>query len=86
LWIHLSLVHLFEANSWDPDLNIVGLMWGSSHKIKKDLKAKAHKSLILLVHPAGLEPATYGFVALIFGHTGTSREMQGNRGVFFPIC
>ena len=61
-WIHLSLVHLFETNSWDPDLNKVGLMWGGSHKIKKDLQANAHKSLSLLVRPAGFEPATYGFV------------------------
>jgi len=34
---YLSIVDLFETNSWDPDLNKVGLMWGRSHKIKKDL-------------------------------------------------
>ena len=76
-WIHLSLVHLFETNSWDPDLNKVGLMWGGSHKIKKGLQANAHKPLFLLVRPAGFEPATYGFVALISGTVGTSRDIEG---------
>ncbi len=36
-------------------------MWGSSYKTKKDLQANTHKSLILLVRPAGFEPAAYGF-------------------------
>jgi hypothetical protein len=31
--------------------------------------------MLLLVRPARFELATYGFVALISGHTGRSREM-----------
>ena len=76
-WIHLFLVHSFGANSWDPDLNKVGLMWGRSHKAKKDLRAIPHKSLISLVRPARFERATYGFVALIFGTVGIHRDIQG---------
>ena len=75
--MHLSLIHLFETNSWDPDLNKVGLMWGNSHKIKKDLRAIPHKSLKSLVRPARFERATYGFVALIFGSVGIHRDIQG---------
>jgi hypothetical protein len=40
--------------------------------IKFVLKIKSR-----MVRPAGFEPATYGFVALIFGTVGTSRETQG---------
>ena len=76
-WIHLSLVHLFEAISGDTDLYKVALMWGRSHKTKKDLQAIHHKSLISLVRPAGFEPAAYGFEALIFGTVGIHRETQG---------
>ena len=59
---YLSIVDPFETNSWDADLNKVGLMWGSSHKIKKDLQNNPHKSLNSLVRPARFELATYGFV------------------------
>jgi len=52
-------------------------MWGSSHKIKKDLQAIHHKSLFLLARPARFERATYGFEALLFGTVGIPRETQG---------
>ena len=52
-------------------------MWGSFHKIKKDLQANSHKPLFLLVRPARFERATYGFVALLFGTVGIPRETQG---------
>jgi hypothetical protein len=52
-------------------------MWGSFHKIKKDLQANSHKPLLLLVRPARFELATYGFVALLFGTVGIYRDIQG---------
>ena len=76
-WMHSYLVHPFETNSWDRDLNKVGLIWGSSHKIKKDLQAIPHRSLNSLARPAGFEPAAYGFEALLFGTVGIHKDIQG---------
>ena len=33
--------------------------------------------LILMVRPAGFEPAAYGFEALLFGTVGIHRDIQG---------
>ena len=48
---------LFEVITFN-----VGLMWGKTHKTKKDSKMNNCKSLYLLVRPARFELAAYGFV------------------------
>ena len=45
--------------------------------IKKGLHQKCNP-LILLVRPAGFEPAAYGFEVLKTGHRGIIRDMQGH--------